>query len=143
MTEEIPVSPDRLDKDAEHLKLLAIFHFICAGLAGLGIGFLLLHYTLFSTFLTNPAFAGDKKLPFSPTEFFAVFRWFYLLMGALLTAGGVANLLSATWIRARRNRVGSMVVAGINCLHMPIGLGLGIFTLMVLSRDSVRRVYAS
>jgi hypothetical protein len=32
--------------DADHLKLLAVFHFVGAGLALVGIGFLLLHYTV-------------------------------------------------------------------------------------------------
>ena len=34
-----------------------------------------------------------------------------------------------------------MVIAAINCLHIPIGTMLGIFTFIVLGRDSVRKLY--
>jgi hypothetical protein len=59
----------------------------------------------------------------------------------LLVIGSVCNLLSGLWIRARRNRVFSLVVAGINCFQVPLGTALGIFTIIVLMRDSVRELY--
>jgi hypothetical protein len=34
-----------------------------------------------------------------------------------------------------------MVVAGINCLHIPLGIVLGVFTIIILVRDSVRELY--
>ena len=34
-----------------------------------------------------------------------------------------------------------MVIAGINCLHIPLGTLLGVFTLVVLGRESVRKLY--
>jgi hypothetical protein len=36
-----------------------------------------------------------------------------------------------------------MVIAGINCLSFPFGTALGIFTLIVLSRESVQALYKS
>ena len=35
-----------------------------------------------------------------------------------------------------------MIVAGITCLSVPIGTVLGVFTLMVLSRPSVKQMFA-
>jgi hypothetical protein len=35
-----------------------------------------------------------------------------------------------------------MVVAGLNCAQMPLGTVLGVFTLMVLSRESVKSLYS-
>jgi len=34
-----------------------------------------------------------------------------------------------------------MIVAGLNCLHIPLGTLLGVFTLVVLSRGSVATMY--
>ena len=34
-----------------------------------------------------------------------------------------------------------MIVAGLNCVHIPLGTVLGVFTLVVLMRDSVRESY--
>jgi hypothetical protein len=41
-----PIPRDQRKIDADHLKLLAIFHFVGAGLAVLGLLFLLGHYAL-------------------------------------------------------------------------------------------------
>jgi len=35
-----------------------------------------------------------------------------------------------------------MIVAGITCLSVPIGTVLGVFTLLVLSRPSVKQMFA-
>jgi hypothetical protein len=32
-------------------------------------------------------------------------------------------------------------VAGLNCIQIPLGTALGVFTIMVLTRDSVEAVY--
>jgi len=141
MNELPPLFRDQRKTDAEHLKLLAVFHFVVAGLALLGIGFLLLHYMVMSSVMSNPrVWEGQKSGP-SPQEFFRVMKWFYVVLSALLVFGSAANLLSGLWIRARRNRMFSMVVGGINCIQIPFGTVLGIFTLAVLMRDSVRELY--
>ena len=40
--------------DAEHLRLLAIFHFVAAGLSLIGVLFSLLYLVLFEVLLANP-----------------------------------------------------------------------------------------
>lgn len=127
--------------DAEHLKLLAIFHFVVAGLAVVGLGFLLLHYTLMSSVFSSPdAWKGPaQQMP--PREFLAVFKWFYLLGGVFFFLAAVGNALSGFFIQERKCRVFSLVIAGLNCLQMPFGTILGVFTIIVLGRDSVRELY--
>jgi hypothetical protein len=41
----------------------------------------------------------------------------------------------------RRYRMFSMLIAGLNCLQVPLGTVLGVFTLLVLSRESVQELY--
>ena len=53
-----------------------------------------------------------------------------------------ANLLSALFLWRRQHRMFSMVVGGLNCLQIPFGTALGVFTILVLSRDSVQELYA-
>lgn len=136
-----PLLRDQRKADAEHLKLLAIFHFVFAGLAVAGIGFLCLHYAFFSAVINNPAMWKDQKGGPPPAEFFAIFKWIYLVFGTLLVLGGVANLLSGLFMRKRTARVFSLVIAGLNCLQFPFGTALGVFTFVVLLRDSVREAY--
>ena len=51
------------------------------------------------------------------------------------------NLLSGIFIRKRKHHVFSLIVAGFNCLHFPLGTALGVFTFVVLLRDSVQNMY--
>lgn len=129
-------------EDDVHMKLLSIFHFVVAGLALLGICFLFVHFLIMSSVFSSPTlWKSSKNMTPPPKEFFAIFIWFYFFVGAFLVSASVLNLLSGLFLRQRRHRVFSLVVAGLNCLHIPFGTILGIFTIMVLSRNSVREVY--
>jgi hypothetical protein len=141
MGELPPLIRDQRKVDADHLKLLSIFHFIGVGLALLGILFVLAHYAIFHAFFSNPKMWENQKQTPPPAEFFAIFKWVYMVLAVWFVASGVLNLLSALFIRARKHRIFSLVVAGTNCLYMPLGTVLGVFTIIVLIRDSVRELY--
>ena len=130
-------------RDRDQVKLLAIFHFVFAGLGFLGIGFLGLHYLIMHTVFSNPEMWKQQQHPppFSPQEFLNVFVWFYLFGGVLLLAGIVLNALSGLFLLRKRNRTFSIIVAGLDCLQIPFGTALGIFTIIVLSRRTVSQVY--
>lgn len=134
---------DKSKADSGQLKLLVLFHFIGAGLAVLGLGFLFLHFSLVNMLFTDPQMWEGQKGGPPPQQLFVIFKWFYLIFGIFLIASAVSNLISALWIRAKKNRIFSLIVAGFNCLHMPLGTILGAFTMVVLMRDSVREMYES
>jgi hypothetical protein len=136
-----PIPWDQRKMDADHLKLLSIFHFVGADFEFLGILFLLAHFALFHAFLSDPKMWQNQKQQPSPAEFFAIFKWFYLVFGTWLLASGILNVISGLCLRARTHRTFSLIVAGVNCLHIPIGTLLGVFTIIVLVRDSVRETY--
>jgi hypothetical protein len=135
-----PVFRDQRKVDSEHLNLLAIFHFVGAGFAVLGILFLFAHYAFLHAMLNHKMWVNQKGGP-PPAEFFAIFKWIYVVGGIWCFCSFALNLISGFCLRARKARTFSMVVAGINCLHMPLGTVLGVFTIVVLVRDSVRQLY--
>lgn len=142
MSELPPLIRDQRKIDADHLRLLAVFHFVMAGLCVLGIGFLCLHYAFMHTMMTNPAmWKSPSSSGPSPAEFMAMFVWFYAVFGAVFLLAGIANLLSGLFLRKRKFRVFSLIVSGFNVLQFPFGTILGVFTMIVLLRDSVREVY--
>ena len=141
MSELPPLPRDQRKIDADHLNLLAIFHFVGAGLALLGLGFLLAHYAMFHMILDNPKMWESQKGGPPPAEFFSVLKWFYVIIGAWFVTSGVLNVISGVCLRMRKRRTFSMIVAGLNCVHVPVGTVLGVFTLVVLMRDSVRESY--
>ncbi|HUA69287.1 MAG TPA: hypothetical protein VMA13_12125 [Candidatus Saccharimonadales bacterium] len=143
MSELPPIPRDQRKIDAGHLKVLAIFHFVGAGLALFGILFLIGHYAIMHMVFANPKlWQGQNQTP-PPAELFAVMKWFYLIGGIWFLASGILNVVSGFCLRARKCRTFSLIVAGINCLHIPLGTVLGVFTIVVLIRDSVRELYGA
>ncbi len=136
-----PLMRDQRRIDAEHLRLLAIFHWVMAGLALVGLGFLALHWLFMHSMFDNPAMWKGQPGGPPPKEFFAVFKWIYVFFGSCIVLTAAANGLSARLIQQRRGRVVSLVVAAINCMGLPFGTVLGVFTFMVLLRDSVAELY--
>jgi uncharacterized BrkB/YihY/UPF0761 family membrane protein len=126
--------------DTSHLNLLGIFHFICGGLSFLGLGFLVLHYLMMQAVFANPDMWKNTPNP-PPPQFFEIFMAVYLVIGGFLLVGLVLNVMSGVFLRRRKHRTFSICVAALNCLNIPLGTTLGVFTLIVLLRDSVRRSY--
>jgi len=60
----------------------------------------------------------------------------------MLVLASVLNLLSAIFLLQKRHRIFSIIIGGLNCLQIPVGTALGVFTIIVLSRDSVRELYS-
>jgi hypothetical protein len=63
-------------------------------------------------------------------------------MGVLLLTGLVLNALSGIFLWHKKHRLFSMIIGGLNCFQIPFGTVLGVFTIVVLSRDSVRELYS-
>jgi hypothetical protein len=127
-----------VQQDRNHLNVLSICHFVFAGLGLLGVVVLVAQHWFLDLAMKEGMQAGTSA---PPPEFFMILRIFYAVAGVLLGVGIALNALSAVFLRRRRNRAFSMVVAGLDCIHMPVGTALGVFTLIVLMRESVRTGY--
>jgi hypothetical protein len=135
------ITDDQRRRDNDQIHLLAIFHFVLAGLMLLGMGFLCLHYFALHYVFSHPEIFKTNANLDAPKAIFAAFIWFYLLVGFIAAVACVANILSGVFLWQRRNRMFSLVVAGLDCLQIPFGTALGVFTFIVLLRDSVRQSY--
>ena len=128
--------------DSEHLRLLSIFHFVVAGLALAGILFLVFHFLIMSAVMFRTGILGGRAGSAPPAALLPVFLlFFYGFAGAILILSATLNFLSGLFLKRRTHRIFSIVVAALNCLHVPFGTILGVLTIVVLSRDSVRRMY--
>ncbi len=144
---DLPSAPDVAATvrklNLQNLKLLAVFHFVLAALGLLGIGFLFLHHYMLNTIFSNPEMWKNSKQGPLPAEFFEVFQIFYLVMGVMIVVFMVINVLSGWFIHRHQNRMFSLIIGGINCVIFPFGTVLGIFTFILLLRDSVQELYTS
>jgi hypothetical protein len=100
---------------------------------------------MFSALFSDPNLwknaKGMNPPPFAPDKFFGVLIWMYVFFGAIMVTAAVLNLLSGLFLLRRKHRMFSVFVAAFNCLQVPFGTILGVFTIIVLSRDSVRQLY--
>ncbi|MBI2518565.1 MAG: hypothetical protein HYV95_16945 [Opitutae bacterium] len=143
MNELPPLLRDQRKVDAEHLKLLGVFHYVLGGLSVVGLGFLCMHWAFMHAIMGDPATWQNSKGGPPPPQMLAVFQWFYLFFGTVIVLHGVMNTLSGWLIFRRRGRMFSLIVAGLDCLMFPFGTALGVFTFIVLLRDSVQEVYGA
>jgi hypothetical protein len=135
-------SQNQQRRDREHLKLLSVFHFVFGGFALVGIAFLFVHYFMMHTMFSNPEMWKSQPQVMPPKAFLDAFIWLYLFFGVFLLTGLVVNVLSGLFLLQKRNRLFSIIIGGLNCLQIPFGTALGVFTIIVLSRDSMRQLYA-
>ncbi len=134
-----------MNQDAEHLRLLSIFHYIVAGLAALFSFFPLLYTTVGAIFIfvaRHPAAAGPKPGEELPPEFIG---WIFAVIGSLLFLLGIVIaicILIAGRSLGKHTRCWfAFVMACIECLFIPFGTILGVFTIIVLSRESVKTLF--
>ena len=141
MSDPIPPQLTRA-KDEEHLRLLAIFHYVVAGIGALFASFPLIHVAVGIMMLVNPgAMGAGKGAGAAPVGFgylFIAVGAFFVLLG---WSAAVCTFISGRYLARRRKRMFSFVVACLLCAFAPFGTVLGIFTIIVLSKESVQRLY--
>ena len=131
-----------MNQDEEHLKLLAIFHYIVGAIGALFACFPLLYVGMGVLFVASPHFMTEgQKGPPPP----AAIGYIFIAIGAFFALLGwsaaIATAISGRCITRRRKRLFSVVMAAILCMFMPFGTVLGVFTIIVLTKESVQRLY--
>jgi hypothetical protein len=136
-----------MNQDTEHLRLLAIFHYIVSGLAALFSFFPMLYTIIGSIFIfaaRHPAAAGPKPGEELPPEFLG---WIFIVLGSFLFLLGIAMaiciLIAGRCLSRRKCYSFALVIACIECLFIPFGTILGVFTIVALSRLSVKGLFSA
>ena len=129
----------RGDQDREHLRLLSIFHWILAGMTGICAFFPVIHLVIG----IGLASGGISDRHHEPGA--RVVGWLFILVAVALIlfflAYAVAMAFAAHFLASRRHRTFCLVMAGISCMFVPFGTVLGVFTILVLSKESVRLLF--
>jgi len=129
-------------RDNEHLKLLALFHYIGGAMVMLFSSFAIIHFVIGITVITHPhAFDPPTTQPGVPDFPAQWMGWMFAGIGGAVVSLGSLTLYSGRCISRRRHRVYSFGVAIFLTLWMPIGTVLGVFTILVLQRESVKVLY--
>jgi len=125
-------------QDAEHLRLLSVFHYVLAGLNVL-FGFFPSIYIFMGSMIISGKFGSSTVAKPDPNG------WIFIIVGVLMSlliwGMALAFFLSGRWLGARRNWTFCFVIACISCAGFPLGTALGVFTIMVLVRPSVKALF--
>jgi len=131
-----------MSEDESNLNSLALAHYIVGGVMALFSCMPLIHMTVGLFILI-----GEESFMFEEGEDFPsqIMGWMFFLIGLLcFLVGQVSSILiivSGRFIKKRKKRIFSFFMACVACLGAPLGTILGVFTIIVLSRDSVKRIY--
>jgi hypothetical protein len=124
-----------MNHDQLHLRLLSIFHYVLGGILGLVACAPIIPLVL--TMLLLPGGVdpqgGPRNRDVGALAFFSVAALVDVAIGMM----AIAMLLAGRSLAARRNYTSCLAVAGVECLLMPFGTVLGVFTIIVLLRPSV------
>ena len=127
-----------MNQDLEHLKLLAIFHYVAAAMAALVACIPFLHFFM-GLALATGAF-GDTEAEARPVGFvIMLLALVFIMIGWALAA---LMVFAGRSLSTRKRYTFCLVMGGIECLFMPVGTVLGVFTIIVLVRDSVKKLFS-
>jgi hypothetical protein len=133
-----------MNRDTEQLGLLSIFHYVVAGLAALFSFFPLLYTTVGVIFIFAARHGTAKPGEELPPEFLG---WVFAVIGLALFLIGIAMaiciLIAGRSLAKCKHYSFALVMACIECLFVPFGTVLGVFTIVVVSRESVRELFSA
>ena len=139
MSEDFDTTNDPTHRtDTEHLRILSILHYVWGGLQVFGgLGGLM--------FVVMGGVIASGQLPAnSPND-----RAAMQLMGTLFSVMGLVMVVFCVVVGAAIAYAGlclsrsqayiyCFIIAALECLSMPLGTALGVFTIVVLLRESVK-----
>lgn len=128
-----------MNKDQEHLNLLSVFHYIVGGLTALCACFPVIHLGIGIAILAGAL--DDASGPGPPQFVGALFIVFAALAMLVGWAFAACLILAGRYLAAGKHHTFCLVIAAISCLCMPFGTILGIFTIIVLARPSVKTLF--
>jgi hypothetical protein len=128
-------------EDIKHLDLLSLFHYILGGITALFSCIPFVHVFIGLAMVSGKFF--EEANGSGPPPFFG---WLFVILGAVFILLGwclaVFMVVIGKKLKSRKNRMFCMVVAGVECIFMPFGTILGVLTLIALSKDSIKAIFA-
>jgi len=128
-------------KDVENLRLLEIFHYVAGA-----VGFLLacipvIHLIVGIAIIMAPTSMNSHGEPPPAVVgwLFAGLAIVFILLGWTMAG---CTIVSGRMIARRKRRMFSFVLGAILCMFFPFGTALGVFTIILLNKDSVKSLYA-
>ncbi len=126
--------------DNEHLRLLSIFYYVKGGISALFACIPIIHVVLGLVFILAPQIFGHGND--QPPAFLG---WLFVILGSFLIFLGwtfaALVVIAGSCIARRKHYTFCFVVACLESLSVPFGTVLGVLTILVLNRQSVKELF--
>jgi hypothetical protein len=125
-----------MDQDEQYLKLLSVFHYVVGGITALGACIPIIHLSIGIAILTGaiedaPVFVGLLLVALAIVAM--IFGWTL----------AVCIIIAGRFLAKRTHYMFCLVTAAISCILFPFGTVLGVFTIIVLLRSSVKALFTA
>lgn len=128
-----------MNEDVKNLDLLSIFHYILGGITALFSCIPIIHLSLGVAILRG-VFGGKNPPP-------QAFGWLFVILGGTFVLCGwalaVAMIIAGSKLKRKRSYTYCIVIAALECMMMPFGTVLGVFTIIILMKESVKEIFTS
>ncbi len=125
--------------DEKTLELLAVFHLVLGIITAIFASIPLIHLFVGIAILSRVVGAG-AEVPRLMGVLFVILASFIILAGWILA---IMIIISGKRLKERRSYNFCLAVAFLQCLIVPLGTVLGVFTIITLNKEPVRELFAS
>ncbi len=128
-----------MNQDEHYLNLLGIFQYVVGGMTAFFACFPVIHLVI-GIALISGKFDGGDAPPAFLGWLFVIAASVFILLGWTFAA---IMIFAGRRLRQRRSHTFCFILACFECVIMPFGTVLGVFTIIHLSKDSVRQLFKS
>jgi fumarate reductase subunit D len=125
--------------EEDHLRILVVFHYVVGGLAALFSLFPVIHIVM-GIMIVLGKFDDPAGSPADD-----IFGWFFVAIGTVLMLMGLTFAACVAFVgrclARRQHYMYCLVIAGVECMFVPFGTVLGVFTIIELQKESVRQLF--
>lgn len=127
------------NQDRDQLTILAIMHYILSVLFGFGALFPLI-YLAVGVVIINGGLDANGGRPPPPVVGWILVGFSLLAITTGLTMA-ICMAIAGRKLQKRRGHLFCMIIAGLECIFLPLGTVLGVLTIIVLLRPSVKELF--
>lgn len=128
-------------EDEQHLQLLSIFHYVVAAITAFIASFPILHFLMGIVLIVSSLAALREPgalMALILGLLFTAFAGVIILLGWALA---FCIMLAGIFLYQHKRYMFCLALAGVQCAITPFGTVLGIFTIIVLVRPSVKALF--